>query len=390
MDLASGVFTVPKNGTYVFSFNAVVGVNETSVYLESNGAVEASASANNNENLSLTTALILKRGERIRLRLSRVANPGSIKEFDRGNYKLTHFIGFILKELPRSTTLFFVRSRNWNKWPTTFTFDEEVINLGGAMNKTTGVFTVPKAGRYFFKFSAPSQNPNGEFVEIVLMLNGAKMDSYSLDRQTFVPHTPALWNTTKSFDMSDEISVKLIYLQHERASHSMLPIIRNFNCEFTGLSLDDKVDVSVKSLQHYRSPPFNVSIAFWLSHEASFLVSRSSSFSPDYRMTIPFQVALKNSGNVMNLTAGIFTAPKTGVYYFSFHSQADSSNTIIHLKLNNLINICSAFGPNRLSILTLQSTIALQKGDQISVFLDEDSIYEDLNHKTHFIGVLLS
>ena len=96
----------------------------------------------------------------------------------------------------------------------------------------------------------------------------------------------------------------------------------------------------------------------------------------------------------MNLSSGVFTAPQSGVYYFSFTGFSNSPNTLIHLMLNNHLKIGSAFsilnGPLIID-LSVQSIVALRKGDQISLFLDQGSIWQkgpfDNNE---FYGVLLS
>jgi hypothetical protein len=37
-----------------------------------------------------------------------------------------------------------------------------------------------------------------------------------------------------------------------------------------------------------------------------------------WNYSVPFQVEVVNEGNAMNLTSGIFTAPRLGIYFFSF------------------------------------------------------------------------
>ena len=55
------------------------------------------------------------------------------------------------------------------------TFDEEMVNIGKAMNLRTGVFTAPKDGTYFFIFAG-----NVEFnrrIELLITLIGLKTNS---------------------------------------------------------------------------------------------------------------------------------------------------------------------------------------------------------------------
>jgi len=54
-------------------------------------------------------------------------------------------------------------------------YDHQVLNVGRAMNLTTGVFTAPKAGIYTFAFSMVKNGFNYEYLDIFLRLNGKKV-----------------------------------------------------------------------------------------------------------------------------------------------------------------------------------------------------------------------
>jgi hypothetical protein len=53
------------------------------------------------------------------------------------------------------------------------------------------------------------------------------------------------------------------------------------------------------------------------SASVHFYVQRSSNFNT-MLTPIPYDLARLNEGNAMNLTTGVFTAPRTGIYFFSF------------------------------------------------------------------------
>jgi hypothetical protein len=135
-----------------------------------------------------------------------------------------------------------------------------------------------------------------------------------------------------------------------------------------------------------------------------FYVQRNSWFNIT-GIPIPFELARVNEGNAMNLTSGKFTAPRPGIYYFSFAGVAllySSSTTYVdfyfYLYLNgNLIGsscVYEEYGPvDQLSPLTFQSTLNLKKDDQVWVQIaysrSSSFLADDGAHRTHFTGFML-
>jgi hypothetical protein len=135
-----------------------------------------------------------------------------------------------------------------------------------------------------------------------------------------------------------------------------------------------------------------------------FYVQRNSSYGAE-NTPIPFDLALVNEGNAMDLTSGIFTAPRPGIYFFSFAGVAklsDSSSPVyfysrLYLNGNQIGSSYVAeykYPVDQYSPLTLQSTLNLKKGDRVWVTIDFSGSYSILhdisnNHYTHFTGLML-
>ena len=107
----------------------------------------------------------------------------------------------------------------------------------------------------------------------------------------------------------------------------------------------------------------------------------------------------------MDLTTDKFTAPRPGIYFFSFTGFVEfpaSSSSVqlgVSLYLNGgpigrgQVEEANTVG-NQASPLTVQSTLNLKKGDQVWVIIDwmrlGPSLSENINnHHTHFTGFLL-
>ena len=123
-----------------------------------------------------------------------------------------------------------------------------------------------------------------------------------------------------------------------------------------------------------------------------FYVQPTSSFSTRFT-TIPWQLTRLNVGDAMNVTTGVFSAPKDGVYHFHFSGITFRNNFfVVNLRLNdNVVGSSNADARGQSEAHdagSLDSTLQLKKGDRIDLWLWGGLLYDDGNQSTHFTGWL--
>ena len=121
-----------------------------------------------------------------------------------------------------------------------------------------------------------------------------------------------------------------------------------------------------------------------------FYVQRSSPCNST-GLSIPYDIERLNIGGSMNLASGVFTAPASGRYYFSFASQSYTFNSLsfVHLRVNGVV-IGESYTPTNYYNMPLSASVNLKKGDQVGLF-SACQVYADFstNHYTQFSGMLL-
>ena len=115
-------------------------------------------------------------------------------------------------------------------------FDTENLNEGGAMDKTTGIFTAPKSGTYLFDFSGVSDPQQGVF-SVVFYVNGAKRGSTLADNLAqFTVTLPSIWHLNKDDKVKLSISTTTGTLYSDVLDGSLT--------HFTGILLEEDIFTS--------------------------------------------------------------------------------------------------------------------------------------------------
>ena len=139
-------------------------------------------------------------------------------------------------------------------------------------------------------------------------------------------------------------------------------------------------------------------------------MQRNGPFSAT-NVAISFDVERVNVGNALEMTSGMFMAPRTGTYFFSFSGLASFPETTspdrahlgigLYLGGNSIRRVQAEESnsvSNQFSSLSLQSTLNLVKDVSIwlqidvmssGVVLYDDATSEGGGHWTHFTGWML-
>ncbi|XP_046646033.1 uncharacterized protein LOC124336317 isoform X2 [Daphnia pulicaria] len=119
---------------------------------------------------------------------------------------------------------------------------------------------------------------------------------------------------------------------------------------------------------------------------------------------IPFENEIINTEKAMDLTVGKFTAPRPGIYFFSFTGLPDftASTSVVYFEVSLYLNgerIASGRVEDSNTVLfqrsplTVQSTLNLKKDDQVWMEINDMStgiqLHDAGGHYTHFTGFLL-
>jgi len=116
--------------------------------------------------------------------------------------------------------------------------------------------------------------------------------------------------------------------------------------------------------------------------------------------TMPFEKEYLNLGGGMNLASGVFTAPKAGIYAFTFMGLGQGSNSGyagfggVYLQRNSanvamgysVINGATSYTS---AVVSVEATLKLDKGDTIRIYHKEGTLVSNGNNHVQFMGSLI-
>nr|CAH0111139.1 unnamed protein product [Daphnia galeata] len=159
--------------------------------------------------------------------------------------------------------------------------------------------------------------------------------------------------------------------------------IQTVHCNFTKQQTDQNFQNTIGYVDVKSSPVY-------------FHAQRSTTFT-SVNSVVTFDKFRLNVGNSMK-SYGIFFAPKSGKYFFSF-SGISHQNSVGRVDLqmktsrSDWFKIAQAYGEPNYKTLSLQSTVQLTNGDQIRLILSQGAIHENnvplYGLLTHFVGWLI-
>jgi len=137
------------------------------------------------------------------------------------------------------------------------------------------------------------------------------------------------------------------------------------------------------------------------SSPVHFFVVRTSDWNTPNTI-MPFEAEYLNLGGGMNSARGVFTAPKAGIYAFSFKGMgycssksffAGYGSVVLQRNGANVARGYSEFGcavtSSTHSTISVHGTLKLDVGDTVSIYHITGTIFSNVNIHTQFTGSLL-
>ena len=152
------------------------------------------------------------------------------------------WIGYV--DVKSSPVYFYVQRGSivFNTTGTPIPFDVEILNVGGAMNLTSGKFTAPNNGIYAFAFTGFAYLPASSsrvYFDFDMYLNGVEIGNGLADEVgTAVQFETSSWQSTVNLQKGDQIWLQISYMSTGAYLHG------NSHTQFSGCLLEEKIAIA--------------------------------------------------------------------------------------------------------------------------------------------------
>ena len=174
-----------------------------------------------------------------------------VKFIDEWNYKVAYncFAGFETQigyvDVKSSPVYFYVqRSATFNVTKTPIPFDTERLNVGGAMNVTSGKFTAPRDGTYAFSFTGDADflaSSSRTYLNVIMYLHGNQIAKGFADEvgSTALQSETSSFQSTLNLEKGDEI-----WLEIYSMSITGTYLVGGYYTHFSGYLLEENIAVA--------------------------------------------------------------------------------------------------------------------------------------------------
>ena len=137
---------------------------------------------------------------------------------------------------------YFQRLYSYNTTNTPIPFDTELLNVGGAMNSTTGKFTAPRDGIYSFSFTGEAYIPASSsevFLVVIMFLNGnGNGIGRAYENGTALQYETFSFQSTLNLVAGDKIWLEISYMS------TGAYLMGGLFTQFSGHLLEQKIEIA--------------------------------------------------------------------------------------------------------------------------------------------------